>query len=226
MNLLALDTSTEYLSLALILGEERYSRDIHAVQSHSKIILPEIQGLLTQANVQLKDLHGIAFGSGPGSFTGLRIACGVAQGLAFGLNLPVVGVCSLLALAEQADASRVVTCLDARMGELYHAVYEKQAGSWQTIQAPALYKPEALPAVEGSDWVGIGSGWNVCASELQACYQGQICRLQADVQPSALSMARIALADFNNGQSMPAHLAAPLYVRNKVALTSLERAAL
>ncbi len=226
MNLLALDTSTEYLSLAVMLGEAHYSRDIHAEQSHSKIILPEIHGLLSQANIQLKDLNGIVFGAGPGSFTGLRIACGVAQGLAFGLNLPVVGVNSLLALAEQAEAPRVIACLDARMGELYLAVYEKQAGCWQTIQAPALYKPEALPSVEGDGWVGIGSGWNVCASELQERYQGQVSRVEANAQPSALSMARLALADFNNGQALPAHLAAPLYVRNKVALTSQERAAL
>ena len=118
MNLLALDTSTEYLSLVLMKGEELFTFDLNAGQTHSQIILPQLQALLNAAEMQLNDLHGIAFGAGPGSFTGVRIAAGVAQGLGLGANLPVVGVCTLLALAEASAADKVITCLDARMGEV------------------------------------------------------------------------------------------------------------
>src|SRR3990167_7431092 len=146
MNILAFDTSTEYLSLALLKGEETFTFDINAGQTHSQIILQQIQVLLDSANMQLKDLHGIAFGAGPGSFTGVRIAAGVAQGLGFGANLPVVGVCTLMALAEASGVSKVVACLDARMGEVYHAAYVKDAAGWQTVIEPGLYKPDAVPA--------------------------------------------------------------------------------
>lgn len=125
MNILAFDTSTEYLSLALRKGSETFQYDCNAGQTHSQIILPQIQALLDSAELQLSDLQGVAFGAGPGSFTGVRIAAGVAQGLGFGANLPVVSVCTLLALAEASSADKVIACLDARMGEVYHAAYEK-----------------------------------------------------------------------------------------------------
>ena len=122
MRLLALDTSTEFLSLALCVDGKSYTRDIHAGQSHSQQILPVLRELLDEAGVTLHDLDGIVFGEGPGSFTGLRIGCGVAQGLAFGAGLPVVGISTLMALAEgafqQAGADKIIACLDARMGEI------------------------------------------------------------------------------------------------------------
>ena len=123
MRILALDTSTEYLSLALSLDGKIYVRDLHAGQTHSQRILPLLREMLTEAGIDMRDLEGIAFGAGPGSFTGLRIACGVAQGLAFGANLPVVGVSTLLAIAQSTQAERVIACIDARMGEVYHAAY-------------------------------------------------------------------------------------------------------
>ena len=116
MNILAFDTSTEYLSLAIQKGSEVFTFDINAGQTHSQIILPQIQALLTEAKLALSDLQGIAFGAGPGSFTGVRIAAGVAQGLGFGANLPVVDICTLLAFAEASGAGKVIACLDARMG--------------------------------------------------------------------------------------------------------------
>src|SRR6476646_4387942 len=117
MKLLAFDTSTEFLSLAVQNAGEVFTYDVLAGQTHSQIILPQIQALLETAGLQLKDLQGLAFGAGPGSFTGVRIAAGVAQGLGFGGHLPVVGICTLLALAEASGASKVIACLDARMGE-------------------------------------------------------------------------------------------------------------
>lgn len=225
MRLLALDTSTEYLSLALSLDGKTYSRELLAGQTHSQLILPLIRELLTEAAIELHDLHGIAFGAGPGSFTGLRIACGVAQGLAFGSNLPVVGISTLQALAQGSGAKRVIACLDARMGEVYHAVYEKDSGGWQETSAPALFKPDALPAVAGSDWIGVGSGWKAYAAQLQARYGDQVCQIRAEAYPQATAIAALAEPVFAAGLGQPAAEAAPIYIRNKVALKTSERAA-
>jgi tRNA threonylcarbamoyladenosine biosynthesis protein TsaB len=225
MKLLALDTSTEYLTLALSLDGEIRTRELHAGQAHSQRILPLLRELLDETGMALTQLDGIAFGAGPGSFTGLRISCGVAQGLAFGANLPVVGVCTLQALAEASGSDKVIACLDARMGEVYHAVYVRQAGIWQEILAPGLYKPEVMPAVEGEGWTGSGSGWKAYADQLAQAYAGQLATTFADAFPHASAIAQLAAPMFAAGQGRPAAEASPIYVRNKVALKTSERAA-
>lgn len=228
MNLLALDTSTEFLSLAILRGEEQFTFDINAGQTHSQIILPQIQALLDLANVKLNELHGIAFGAGPGSFTGVRIAAGVAQGLGFGTNLPVVSVCTLLALAEESGADKVIACLDARMGEVYHAVYaklvnEKNVSQWQTIVEPDLYKPEAVPVIAGNNWVGAGSGWQTYAKQLNAVYDEQLESAQPSLLPTASALIKIAQPIFARGEAKSASEAMPIYIRNRVALKTFER---
>ncbi|WP_137719102.1 tRNA (adenosine(37)-N6)-threonylcarbamoyltransferase complex dimerization subunit type 1 TsaB [Methylobacillus flagellatus] len=223
MRLLAFDTSTEYLSLALWLDGRVLVRDLHAGQTHSQRILPLVRELLDEASLQLKQLDGIAFGAGPGSFTGLRIACGVAQGLAFGAGLPVVGVSTLLALAQATTADRVIACLDARMGEVYHAACVRDGTGWHEVLAPGLYAPEALPAVPGSDWVGAGSGWDSYADALQGAYATQLSEVLPGRYPSAQAIAELAAPQFAAGQGLPAAQAAPLYIRNKVALKTSER---
>ncbi|MCB5186513.1 tRNA (adenosine(37)-N6)-threonylcarbamoyltransferase complex dimerization subunit type 1 TsaB [Methylobacillus caricis] len=226
MNILALDTSTEYLSLALLLDGRLIQREMLAGQSHSQRILPLLRELLDEAGVELSDLDGIAFGAGPGSFTGLRIGCGVAQGLALGADLPVVGVSTLLALAEDAQgADKVIACLDARMGEVYHAAYIKQGAGWKEVVAPGLYKPEDVPAVEGSGWTGAGSGWQSYAEALQQCYVGQAGNLLPEAYPRAAAIAALALPGFLAGEGRIADEAAPVYIRNKVALKTSERLA-
>ena len=226
MQILSIDTSTEFLSLALWLNGRVLSRDIHAGQTHSQQILPTLRELLDEAKVELTTLDGIAFGAGPGSFTGLRIACGVAQGLAFGANLPVVAVSTLQALAQQSGAEKVIACLDARMGEIYHAAYEKNKGEWIEVSAPALFKPEDAPKVAGGDWVGVGTGWLVYPEALQAVYGEQLREMPAPdhhSHPTASSIAELALSTFEAGLARPAHEAAPIYIRNKVALKMSER---
>ena len=226
MQILAIDTSTEFLSLALWLNGRVLSRDIHAGQTHSQQILPTLRTLLDEAKIELTALDGIAFGAGPGSFTGLRIACGVAQGLAFGANLPVVAVSTLQALAQQSGAEKVIACLDARMGEIYHAAYEKQNGEWLEVSAPALFKPEDAPKVNGDDWVGVGTGWLVYPDVLQAVYGEQLRETPKpdhNSHPSAGAIAELALPTFEAGLARPAHEAAPIYIRNKVALKMSER---
>lgn len=226
MQILAIDTSTEFLSLALWLDGRVLSRDIHAGQTHSQQILPTLRELLDDANIELNALNGIAFGAGPGSFTGLRIACGVAQGLAFGANLPVVAVSTLQALAQQSGAEKAIACLDARMGEIYHAAYKRQNGEWLEVSAPALFKPEEAPKVTGNDWVGVGTGWLVYPEILQAVYGNQLREIPKpdhNSHPSAGAIAELALSTFEAGLARPAHEAAPIYIRNKVALKMSER---
>lgn len=228
MNLLAFDTSTEYLSLALMVADDTMTVELNAGQTQSQIILPQIQALLKAAGVELKDLDGIAFGAGPGSFTGVRIAAGVAQGLGYGANLPVVSVCTLLALAEStamhaAGAERVIACLDARMGEVYHAAYEKIGGGWITSIAPGLYKPDGAPKVSGASWVGAGSGWQTYAPQLRVIYGEHLQSIQPQLLPTASAILRLAQPIFARGEARPASEALPLYIRNRVALKTAER---
>jgi tRNA threonylcarbamoyladenosine biosynthesis protein TsaB len=223
VNLLAFDTSTEYLSLALLKGDEIFNYDCNAGQTHSQIILPQIQALLESAGLQLSDMNGIAFGAGPGSFTGVRIAAGVAQGLGFGAKLPVVSVCTLLALAQASGADKVIACLDARMGEVYHAVYVNVAGKWQCISEPGLYKPGAVPFVEGAGWLGGGSGWQTYNELLSTVYTKQLQAVQPQLLPSATAILELARPIIANGEAKPASEAMPIYIRNRVALKTLER---
>ena len=132
MRVLALETSTEYCSVALWQDGVVIEHIELVGQKHSERLMEMLDAVLKEAGFGIKDMNGIAFGMGPGSFTGVRIACGVTQGLAFGANLPVVGVCTLEALAVATGKSRVIAALDARMGEIYHAAYRKQDGSWRS----------------------------------------------------------------------------------------------
>jgi len=227
MNLLSLDTSTEVLSLALKLGDKTFTHSQIAGNASSQLILPQIQALLDAANVQLTDLDGIAFGAGPGAFTGVRIACGVAQGLGFGANIPVVGVNTLLALAEATGESRVIACLDARMSEIYHAAFEKVNGAWQEVSATQVCKPEAAPKILTDtlhdDWVGAGSGWTLYGAMLSDIYTPNVCNIMTDITPSAEAILQLALPTFAAGLAKSASEAAPIYIRNRVALTTAER---
>lgn len=228
MKLLSIESSTETLSLAL--QTEAGLRTFNAVTgpAASQRILPEIQRLLTESGLKLSELDGLVYGAGPGAFTGVRVAVGVAQGLAFGAGLPVVGVSSVLAVAESArqlmQADKVIVCLDARMGEVYHAAFEWQADAWQEISAPIVCKPQAVPEIEGAGWVGAGSGWAVFGEVLSATYAAQLQQILPEVLPEASAMLRLAQPLFAAGSTQLAHEAAPLYVRNRVALTAAERA--
>ena len=223
VNLVALETSTEYCSLAVGRGAQVFERSFHAGQRHSELALPALRDLLQQAGLDMQRVDGVAFGAGPGSFTGLRIACGLAQGLALARNLPVAGIGTLLALAENSGAARVIACLDARMGEVYHAAYRKIGGDWTEEHAPALYKPDDVPAVEGDGWMACGSGFRVHAAALAQRYAGAIARSDAEAVPNAGAMLRLAQRVFARGQGVDAAAAVPLYVRDKVALKSSER---
>ncbi len=222
MNLLALDTSTEFLSLALQLNDKTFTHFQQAGNASSELILPQIQALLEEAKVKLTDLDGIAFGAGPGAFTGVRIACGVAQGLGFGANIPVVGVNTLLALAEASGEDKVIACLDARMGEIYHAAFVKEKDSWKEISATKVCKPEAAPVL-GFRVVGVGSGWAVYGEILSKIYGENVVKTLPNVTPTAEAILHLAQPIFAEGLAKSASEAAPIYIRNRVALTTQER---
>ena len=223
MKILAFETSTELCSAALWLDGGVDAREANAGQRHSELLLPMIDELLVSHSLKAAHLDCIAFGAGPGAFTGLRIACGVAQGIAFGSNVPVVGVSTLLALAAASRADHVVCCLDARMGEVYHAAYERRGGGWHAVHEPGLCKPDAVPELPDGAWAGCGSGFCVYRKALASRYAGTLARVIDDLMPHAREIAALAAAEFGRGGAVSAELAAPLYVRNKVALRMDER---
>jgi tRNA threonylcarbamoyladenosine biosynthesis protein TsaB len=223
MKILALDTSTEYCSVALWQDGAIVERCNLAVQKHSEMLIAMIDDLLQATGYKLHAMDGIAFGKGPGSFTGVRIACGAAQGLAFGANLPVAGICTLEALAEASGKEKVIAALDARMGEIYHAAYEKQDGAWAAVSEPCLCKPEDAPLVSGDSWFGAGSGFAMHGELLGKRYAGQLQGADDGAIPQAAAIAALGAAQFAQGLGKDAAEALPLYLRDKVALKTSER---
>jgi len=230
--LLALDTSTETMALALISPAGLLTHEGESGAKSSAHMVPELMSLLASAGLGLADVDAIAFGQGPGAFTGLRTACAVAQGLAFGAGKPVLPLDSLMLVAEDAaaqlggDAAALGTvwvAMDARMQEIYAAAYRWQSERWQVVAAPGLYGPAALqqrwqvepPAV-------------IAGSALQV-FGGQLDTLGARLAPEctarAQSLARLARQQWACGLGLDPALALPVYVRDKVAHTTAEREA-
>lgn len=223
MRILAVETSTEYCSVALWQDGTVSERCELVGQKHSEVLMSMLDALLREASVKVKQIDGIAFGKGPGSFTGVRIACGVAQGLALGAEVSVVGVCTLQALAEACGKDKVIAALDARMGEVYLAAYEKCEGEWREVVPPCLCKIGDSPMIEGAAWFGVGSGFSLDAGALQARYGGQMSGVDAGAVPQASAVVRLAAGEFSKGNAVDAAEALPLYLRDKVALKTSER---
>jgi len=197
-------------------------RETHAGNRHSELILPMAQQLLAEQGVSLSQLDAIAYGEGPGSFTGLRIACGVTQGLALAAGCPVIGIGSLSALAAAASletgAVGVLAILDARMGEVYAARYRDGV----EVLPPALFKPEALPSPEPGECVA-GTGFFAYEALLTTAWAGQNYSVSAQRYPGAAHIAQLAVPKLLAGEGHSAERAEPVYVRNKVALKKRER---
>ena len=227
LNLLAIETSTETLSLAVSRGDALFETNLQAGQRHAEMVFDEIRKLLAQAGLALADIGGIVYGRGPGSFTGLRVACGVTQGLAFALGIRVQGVITLEAVAEAAHAEsgadQVIACIDARMGEVYHAAYKRSGATWTEVLAPGLYDPAAVPDVPGAGWVGCGSGFAAHQALLEQRYAAVMRAVRPELAPTARAGIALARPRFEAGLGeLPAD-ALPLYIRDKVALKKSER---
>jgi tRNA threonylcarbamoyladenosine biosynthesis protein TsaB len=221
----ALETSTEWCSVALWLDGEIAGAERRAGNRHSELALPMLDALFRKTNTGPGTLDGVAFGAGPGSFTGLRIACGLAQGLALPRGLPVIGVPTLASIAEESGADRVVACLDARMHEVYYAALEKREGRWAETVPAQCVAPVRAPAPPGDGWVGCGSGFAAYADSFSELLRNRIRSVHPEIHPSAMAVARLAAPRFAAGEGVDAADAAPLYVRDKVAFTQQELAA-
>ena len=221
MKILGIETTTDACSCALLVGTECEGRFELAPRRHSELVLPMVAELTAQAGVQLGDVDAIAFGRGPGSFTGLRIAAGVAQGLAFAADLPVVPVSSLQVLAQGVARThahpRVLAALDARIREIYWGMYAQDENGIMTPLAPdAVCAPQAAQVPETGAWLGSGQGWSVYASVLAQLLHQRLVQVAPDCFPDARDLLHIAAVRVAAGDVVGAELALPVYLRDKV----------
>jgi tRNA threonylcarbamoyladenosine biosynthesis protein TsaB len=216
--LLALDTATEACSVALLHDGKILSHYEVIPRLHAQRLLPMIKDLLAEAGVELSAVEAIAFGRGPGAFTGVRIAIGVVQGLAFALDRPVLPVSNLAVLAQRAlrehGVSQVAAAIDARMDEVYWGCYRETAGEMRLVGAEAVMPPEqaALPADATGDWFGAGTGWGY-AGRIAVPLTGQ----DAEMLPHAQDLLTLATFAWQRGEAIIADEAQPVYLRDKVA---------
>jgi tRNA threonylcarbamoyladenosine biosynthesis protein TsaB len=239
---LAFDTSTDVLSLGVARGDRVWTQTLPGGAQSSSGLIPAVLAMLAEAEMPLASLDAIVFGRGPGSFTGLRTACAVAQGLAFGADVPVLPIDTLLAVAEEArwaqhqaglwapgEPLSVLALLDARMDEVYSAAYRWSAepgdvsgdavGRWQSLADLQVGSPERVQAPEGLATLLAGNAFAAYGERLPA---GPRCV----AMPTAAALLRLAPAAWAQGQAVPAEQAMPLYIRDKVANTTAEREAL
>lgn len=221
MNLLALDTATDACSVAIESGDRILTRVEREPKIHSRRLLAMVDECLAESGLRLDALDGLVFGRGPGSFTGLRIACGVIQGLALGSGKPVVPVSSLAGHAVTAwrrhGRSKLAVCVDARMDECYWGTFElDSAGHVTVFGTELLAAPESLPAPEGEGWLGVGSGWQAYPG-LRERLGPSVSEHDSRLLPEARDLLPIARRDLQAGLAVPAGQALPIYLRERVA---------
>jgi len=230
MKLLAVETATEACSAALYIDGEITERFSLTANEHTKLILPMIDTLMSEAGLLPQQLDALAFGCGPGSFTGVRIATGVIQGIAFGADLPVVPISTLAAIAQDyfdsndnMEQHTAFTAMDARMGEIFWGVYNRDQFGYAALigkEVVTLADDIAFPDLTG---IGLGSGWGVYEEKLMLRLAGKVKHYEVDVRPRARAIARLGARGFELGLAVDVELAMPVYLRDKVAKTEAER---
>lgn len=222
-----METATEACSVALSVDGELLERFEIAPRRHAELILPWIDAMLAEAGIAKRQLDAIAVGRGPGAFTGVRLAVAVTQGIALGLDLPVLPVSSLAALSMRANAapdSQVLAAIDARMGEVYIGAFRYGSDGLPTsLGAECLCAPDAPPTLQAGDWRGVGSGFDAADGALRAALSSRLTECDALQFPHAGDVARIALAAYARGEAIAADSLQPAYLRDKVAQTLVER---
>lgn len=222
MKLLGIETSTEACSAGLWLDGEIRERFELAPRRHAELILPMVEELLSAAGLRLSDLDALAFGRGPGAFTGVRIATGIIQGLALASELPVVAVSTLAALAQPLAERhpRVLAALDARMGEVYWAACQSDSqGCMRIVAEECVCPPAEVPIPDTGNWQGAGSGWAAYGEILSQRTGVRLDGVNNDAWPRASGLLPIAAADFTAGLAVDAAAAQPVYLRNRVVNT-------
>jgi tRNA threonylcarbamoyladenosine biosynthesis protein TsaB len=226
MNLLAIETATEACSVALLYGDTLLARSELAPRRHTERVLPMADELLAEAGLGRQALDAIAVGRGPGAFTGVRLGVSLAQGMALGLDLPVITVSSLAALALEApeDDAAILAVIDARMGEIYAACYRRDDhGGLIALDEERICTADSLLLPEASTWQVVGSGWATYAAVLGQRLTGTLRAADGARYPQAAHVATLALREFQAGHAQVPELALPVYLRDKVALTLVEQ---
>lgn len=226
LKILAVDTATEACSAALLVGDKLFSRWEEAPRDHTRKILPMVQAVLEDAGISLSDLDAIAFGRGPGSFTGVRIGISVAQGLAFGAGVPLIGISTLAAMAQGAyrldGAEQVLTAIDARMNEVYFGRYELIDGRMQLVGDEVVSEPAALVDARGKltgPVTCVGTGFETYGETLSGLAD-ELAVSQVRF-PAAEDMLQLARAAWLAGEAVPVEQATPVYLRDKVTWKKL-----
>jgi tRNA threonylcarbamoyladenosine biosynthesis protein TsaB len=223
MKLLALDTATEACSCALLMGETVIERSIMTPRRHAELILPMIDDVMSEAGLRPQALDAVVMGCGPGSFTGVRIACGVAQGIAFAARIPIIPISSLAALAQAAyqthGVTHVLSAIDARMGEVYWGEYvlgENQC--MKLLGEEKVCAPENITIHQTTPAYAVGSGWDSYLTSLIKTAESHILiKVAEDIRyPQSVAMLPLAAVAFQYGLVIPPEMALPVYLRNKV----------
>ena len=218
MKILALETSTEACSVAIWMDGAVVER-IESGNQHSGRILAMVDGLLQESGLSLTQFEAIAFGRGPGSFTGLRIGAGVAQGLAFGADIPVTPISSLAALAQGVNASKVLAAFDAHMNQIYLGAYMKNSQGIAVLTGlESVVAPSDASLPQGNNWVGAGNGWDKYYGVLLEHLRGHVVNWQKQVNPLARYVGHLGAVACQAGKALPAEQALPVYVRDDVAV--------
>lgn len=232
MNLLAIETATEACSVALLHGDALIDRSELAPRRHAELVLPMAEDLLAEAGITRKQLDAIAVGRGPGAFTGVRLAISVAQGLALALDIPVVPVSSLAALAMQAprNGAAILAAIDARRGEIYAGTFQmgteginSQINSLRPLMKECVTSAAGLLLPEAEAWNVLGTGWNAYGEAIRERLPSPPRWADGDRYPQACDVARLAAPLFAAGKGVPPEQALPVYLRDKVALTLEEQ---
>ncbi|TOI49458.1 tRNA (adenosine(37)-N6)-threonylcarbamoyltransferase complex dimerization subunit type 1 TsaB [Vibrio parahaemolyticus] len=225
--ILAIDTATENCSVALLVNDQVISRSEVAPRDHTKKVLPMVDEVLKEAGLTLQDLDALAFGRGPGSFTGVRIGIGIAQGLAFGAELPMIGVSTLAAMAQVSyrlhGATDVAVAIDARMSEVYWARYSRQEnGEWMGVDEECVIPPARLAEeaqVDSKTWTTAGTGWSAYQEELASLPFNT-----ADSEvlyPDSQDIVILAKQELEKGNTVPVEESSPVYLRDNVTWKKL-----
>lgn len=225
MNILALDTCTECCSAALLYQDQLFEQAEMTQRGHSDLILGMMDTLFKQANTSIASVDALAFGRGPGSFTGVRIGVSVAQGIAFARHIPVIPISSLAAVAQDAadglNIDAIAVAMDARMGEIYCAHYHRINGLVSLLDQERVCQPgQFIPAQTDQQWTGIGSGWAEYESQLRQNFPDVLQQISVDHYPHAGSIIKLAQREVAAGRLLPAEQALPVYLRNNVAKKS------
>lgn len=225
MNLLVLDTSTEACAVGVAAGGRHFGRFELTPRRHTDCVLPWSDQLLAQAGLSKSDLQAIGVGIGPGAFTGVRLAVSLAQGMALALNIPVVAISTLAAIAQAQDHDGpMAVAMDARMGECYVGYYRKHDGIAEALAPERLCKPDDIALPFAGDWIGVGSAFGAYAALLPTAFTAVLQRIDADALPQPEALLQLTEFAYQNGRGLPPEQIEPTYLRDKVALTLVERA--